>query len=310
MTCQTVLVRRLPPPFKVEQISVNDNGNSTKTVSVRYYEDMPNVAYIGVSDFQSILMPSKSVRVSKTAASKYALVTSKGETATVNTAEEVMIYDNYLAFVDLSFIDSQGYVGNSEDEEPTFIRARPTVYTPATAPVTFNLKKYSIDLRGDGKMVYVPLTTLSDIYSGLSGKHVMFNGEKIILTDFSDKPAKIDAEFFRKVYERTERPADLAAFSYNEMCFAIDYFFGRPGRLAIEKTIDEKGLDQALDDTVRKLLKSTKMNEYIFGLECLGVKLDDGGHTNISPVGNLVTVGIQNEAILFAYINNHERRWQ
>ena len=240
-------------PFKVEQISVNDNGNSTKTVSVRYYEDMPNVAYIGVSDFQSILMPSKSVRVSKTAASKYALVTSKGETATVNTAEEVMIYDNYLAFVDLSFIDSQGYVWNSEDEESTFIRARPTVYTPATAPVTFNLKKYSIDLRGDGKMVYVPLTTLSDIYSGLSGKHVMFNGEKIILTDFSDKPAKIDLEFFRKVYERTERPADLAAFSYNEMCFAIDYFFGRPGRLAIEKTIDEKGLDQALDDTVRKL---------------------------------------------------------
>ena len=294
-------------PFKVEQISVNDNGNSTKTVSVRYYEDMPNVAYIGVSDFQSILMPSKSVRVSKTAASKYALVTSKGETATVNTAEEVMIYDDYLAFVDLSFIDSQGYVWNSEDEESTFIRARPTVYTPATAPVTFNLKKYSIDLRGDGKMVYVPLTTLSDIYSGLSGKHVMFNGEKIILTDFSDKPAKIDAEFFRKVYERTERPADLAAFSYNEMCFAIDYFFGRPGRLAIEKTIDEKGLDQALDDTVRKLLKSTKMNEYIFGLECLGVKLDDGGHTNISPVGNLVTVGIQNEAILFAYINRFIR---
>ena len=49
------------------------------------------------------------------------------------------------------------------------------------------------------------------------------------------------------------------------------------------------------------------MNEYIFGLECLGVKLDDGGHTNISPVGNLVTVGIQNEAILFAYINRFIR---
>lgn len=45
------------------------------------------------------------------------------------------------------------------------------------------MKKYGIDLRGDGQMVYVPLTTLSDMYSDLDGKHVIFNGEKIILTD-------------------------------------------------------------------------------------------------------------------------------
>ena len=40
-------------PFKVAQVSVNDNGKSTKTVALRYYDDMPNVAYIAVSDFQA-----------------------------------------------------------------------------------------------------------------------------------------------------------------------------------------------------------------------------------------------------------------
>lgn len=77
-------------PFKVTQTTVNDNGASTKTVALRYYDDMPHVAYIAVADFQDMLVPSKSIKVSKTAASQYQLVTSKGETATVNTAEESM----------------------------------------------------------------------------------------------------------------------------------------------------------------------------------------------------------------------------
>ena len=72
-------------PFKVTQTVVNDNGKSTKTVALRYYDDMPHVAYIAVTDFQDMLVPSKSIRVSRTAASQYQLVTSKGEMAMVNT---------------------------------------------------------------------------------------------------------------------------------------------------------------------------------------------------------------------------------
>ena len=52
-------------PFKVTQTVVNDNGKSTKTVNLRYYEDMPHVAYIAVSDFQNMFMPSKSLQESR-----------------------------------------------------------------------------------------------------------------------------------------------------------------------------------------------------------------------------------------------------
>lgn len=160
-------------PFKVTQTTVNDNGESTKTVALRYYEDMPHVAYIAVSDFQDMLVPSKSIKVNKTAVSQYQLVTSKGETAIVNTAEERMTIDDYLSFVSLSASDD-------DDDELSYVREKPMEYTPAAASVTFDLKKYGINLRGDGQMVYVPLITLSDIYSNLDGKHVFFNGEKII----------------------------------------------------------------------------------------------------------------------------------
>ena len=276
--------------FTVTQTIVNNNGETTQKVALRYYEDMPHVAYIAISDFQDMLVPNKSVRVSKTAASQYMLETSKGETALVNTADEMMKIDDYMSFVSLTVTDAEGNA--DDDDELWYVREKPATYSPATASVTFDMKKYGIDLRGDGKMVYVPLTTLSDMYSHLDGKHVFFNGEKIILTDFEKTPITIDEAFFMKPYEATERPADLAAYSYGELCFAIDHFHGRPGRNDIDKIIEEKGLNQALNENHRALLKSTNMNEYAFGLEYLGVLLDDGSHTLISPIQNASIVGV------------------
>ena len=279
-------------PYQVTEVSVNDNGESTKTVTLRYYEDMPHVAYIAVSDFQDMLVPKKRILVSRIAASQYQLETSKGETAKVNTADESMTFDDYMSFVSLKATNGD------DNDELSYVREKPTTYTPAAASVTFDLKKYGINLRGDGQMVYVPLSTLSDMYSDLDGKHVLFNGEKIILTDFETKPITLDQAFFMKPYEATERPADLAAFSYGELCFAIDHFYGRPGRNDIDNTIQEQGLDKALSETHRKLLKSTNMNEYAFGLEYLAVRLYDGSHTTISPILISPVLGITDVKIL------------
>jgi hypothetical protein len=289
-------------PFKVIPTTVNNNGKSTQTVALRYYDDMPHVAYIAFSDFQNMLASHKSIRVSKTAVSQYTLTTSKGETATVNTADEKMTFDDYMSFVSLVTVNAQGLV-DEDDDELSYVRSKPKALTPAAASVTFDMKKYSIDLRGDGQMVYVPLTTLSDIYSCPGGNLVMFNSEKIMLADFDTKPATIDPSFFQKPYDTAERPADLAAYSYGELCFAIDHFYGRPGRKAIDKTIEEKGLDQTLTETGRKSLKSTKMDEYIFGLELLGTRLSDGGHTNISPILNSAVIGLADQKKVEAYIN-------
>ena len=288
-------------PYQVVQVAVNDNGKTTNGVTLRYYDDMPHVAYIAVADFQKMLMPSKRISVSRTAASQYQLETSKGETALVNTAEESMTFDDYISFVSMDVVNAEGFV--QEGDELSYVREKPATYTPAAALVTFDLKKYGIDLRGDGQMVYVPLSTLSDLYSDLGGNHVFFNGEKIMLTDFDEKPGTLDPAFFLKPYETAERPADLAAYSYGELCFAIDHFYGRPGRNAIDNKIQEKGLDQALSETHRKLLKSTKMDEYIFGLEYLAARLYDGSHTTISPIVNCSHIGAADSKMTDQFAN-------
>ena len=288
-------------PYQVVQVAVNDNGKTTNGVTLRYYEDMPHVAYIAVADFQKMLMPSKRISVSRTATSLYLLETSKGETALVNTAEESMTFDDYISFVSMDVVNAEGFV--QEGDELSYVREKPATYTPAAALVTFDLKKYGIDLRGDGQMVYVPLSTLSDLYSDLGGNHVFFNGEKIMLADFDEKPGTLDPAFFLKPYETAERPADLAAYSYGELCFAIDHFYGRPGRNAIDNKIQEKGLDQALSETHRKLLKSTKMDEYIFGLEYLSARLYDGSHTTISPIVNCSHIGAADSKMTDQFAN-------
>ena len=289
-------------PFKVTQVSVNDNGKSTKTVALRYYEDMPHVAYIAVADFQNMLMAGTSIRVSKTAVSQYSLTTSHGKTATVNTAEESMTFDDFLNFVALG-ITTTGESDDDDDDEPSFVLRTKETLTPATAALSLNMKKYGIDLRGDGRMVYVPLSTLSDMYSNLYSNHVMFNGEKIIVTNFEKTPAEIDAAFFKKPYLTEERPEDLAAYSYGELCFAIDHFYGRPGRNSIDKTIEADGIDKALDEKVRNLLKSTDMEEYIFGMEILAKKLADGSHTLISPILNSILGGLYDEKSLESLVD-------
>ena len=127
-------------PFKVTQVSVNDNGKSTKTVALRYYEDMPHVAYIAVADFQNMLLAGTSIRVSKTAVSQYSLTTSHGKTATVNTAEESMTFDDFVNFVALG-VTTTGESDDDDDDEPSFVLRTKETLTPATAALSLNMKK-------------------------------------------------------------------------------------------------------------------------------------------------------------------------
>ena len=91
--------------------------------------------------------------------------------------------------------------------------------------------------------------------------------------------------FFVTSILQEKRSSDLAAFSYKNLCFTMTHFFGYPGRTLLEKSMKEKGMDQALQDygkageMTRELLQSTDMFDYISGTATLGCLLNDGGHT-------------------------------
>lgn len=272
------------PTFTTKEVPVNRGGEEDGTVTLLFYDDMPTVPYIDVSDFQKLMLPGTSIEVTKTGEGEYLLKGPYAE-ATVNTTTEVFTSDDYMGFTNLMGLLQEGMDNVYYDGAP-FVRYNRQELTPASATVTFEFQKYGIDLRSDDNTVYFPLATLSDIYSDLYYHVAGYNGENVdVITDNSNANiAKFDPEGVKRVLAAESRSADMAAFSYGELCFVVDHFYGMPGRSPLEEAIRNDGLDAALDKAehgaqIKALLKSTDMKEYIFGMDCLQLLLDDGGHT-------------------------------
>ena len=254
-------------------------------VTLRFYEDMPDVAYISAADFQSVVLPGSHMTVTHTGAGEYTLVNADAK-AVVNVNAETFTSDQFEAFTNQMGLLQPGMPNVYYDGMP-FVRYKSVTYLPATVPTTLEFAPYGIDIRADGKgTVYFPFATLADMYTDLYYHHAGFNGEKVVANTSVNEVslAEIDPDYFKPLLARTERPADLADFTYRELCFAMDHFYGYPGRVKFNDQLKAKGMDKTLEEdveigkTIKKLLLSEKLTDYILGMYGLtGVYFD--GHT-------------------------------
>ena len=264
-------------------------------VTLRFYDDMPNVAYISAADFQSIVLPGSVMTVTHTGAGEYTLANADA-TATVNIKDDVFVSDGFEAFTNTMGLLQPGMANVYYDGMP-FVRYKSVAYFPAKVTTTLDFGAYGIDIRSDGKgAVYFPFATLADMYTDLYYHHAGFNGEKVVanLSVNEVSLAEIDPDYNQPLIARTTRPADLAEFNYKELCFAMDHFYGYPGRIQYNDALKTKGLDKTLEEdiecgpTIKKLLLSENLPDYMLGMTGLtGVYFD--GHTGMditSALGN------------------------
>ena len=254
-------------------------------VTLRFYEDMPDVAYISAADFQSVVLPGSHMTVTHTGAGEYTLVNADAK-AVVNVNAETFTSDQFEAFTNQMGLLQPGMPNVYYDGMP-FVRYKSVTYLPATVPTTLEFAPYGIDIRADGKgAVYFPFATLADMYTDLYYHHAGFNGEKVVANTSVNEVslAEIDPDYFKPLLARTERPDNLAEFTYKELCFAMDHFYGYPGRVKFNDQLKAKGMDKTLEEdveigkTIKKLLLSEKLTDYILGMYGLtGVYFD--GHT-------------------------------
>ena len=279
-------------PYTTIQAPVSRGGTASGTVAIRFYDDMPGVAYISVADFQKIILPGSSMRVQKSGEGLYQLDNGLG-TATVNTTAETFTSDSYMDFTNVMGQVWPGMANVYWDGAP-YVHYDSMTLTPASTTISFDFKKYGIDLRDDGQAVYFPFATLSDMYSDLYYHAAAFNGERVFVITSNEKSEieEIDPAFTETAMNHLTRTPEQAAYEYGELCFVIDHFYGMPGRAAVESSIQAKGFDATLDDVqngkdIKKLLRSTDMAEYFYGMRALQPILEDGGHTNINPLSGL-----------------------
>ena len=267
-------------------VSVVDPQNKPQgVVTLRFYDDMPSVAYVSISNFQSMIYPGTTVQVVKTAEGQYELTSPCG-TATVDTEKDTFESDHYDDFTNMMGMVQPGMANDMYDALP-IIRWKNREAVPQSAHVKLDYGKYGIDLRDDDTNVYFPFATIADLYVDGYLHEADFNGELVMVAP-NGAYSLLEGypEFLITPILKETRTADMADFAYRNLCFTLTNLFGYPGRTLLEnKGLKEKGLDQALLDygqagvMTRDLLRSTDMYDFISGTATLSYLLDDGGHT-------------------------------
>ena len=256
-------------------------------VTLRFYDALPDVPYISAADFQSIVLPGSTMTVSHTGVGEYTLANADAS-AVVNINTDVFASEDFEAFTNQMGLLQPGMANVYYDGMP-FVRYKGVTYTPSTVTTTFDMGKYGIDIHADGKgAVYFPFATLADMYTDLFYHHAGFNGEKVVVNTSVNEVslAEIDSTYNEPLLSKTVRSESMAAFNYKELCFAMDHFYGYPGRVKYNAQLKAKGLDKVLEEDVesgpeiKQLLQSTSMGEYFTGMMGLFAIYFDG-HTSM-----------------------------
>ena len=276
---------------------VDPQNASLGTVTLRFYNDMPNIAYISVSHFQEMIYPGTTIQVQKVGNGKYVL-TNPFATAEVDTEKDTFTSSNYEAFTNMMGMVQQGMPNTTYDALP-IIRWKSLEASPKQVNVTLDYGKYGIDIREDGTNVYFPFATISDLYVDGYMHMADFNGQTVMLAP--NGAYSLNAgypEFLITPLLKETRTDDMVEYSYKNLCFTLTNFFGYPGRTLLEKSMKAKGLDQSLQDygkagqMTRELLKSKDMYDFFSGTATLSCLLFDGGHTytDLTTINELDTL--------------------
>ena len=263
-------------------------------VTLRFYDALPDVPYISVSDFQSIVLPGSTMTVTHTGVGEYTLANADA-TAVVNINNDVFVSEDFEAFTNQMGLLQPGMANVYYDGMP-FVRYKGVTYTPAKVTTTLDMGKYGIDIHADGKgAVYFPFATLADMYTDLFYHHTGFNGEKVVVNTSVNEVnlSEIDPTYNEPLLSKKARSESMAAFNYKELCFAMDHFYGYPGRVKYNAQLKAKGLDKVLEEDVengpeiKQLLLSTSMGEYFTGMMGLFAIYFDG-HTSMEILSQAV----------------------
>ena len=284
------------PSYKEKQINVyRESMDENETVGVRFYENTPNVPYVGIKQFYDTFMLG-SMKIGQDGSYDRTLTSDGGQTAKLDTINGILTVKDFDGFVTLPKLISGGGSTLSYGLAPYMQFDREEVLREGK-PVSLDIGKYGIDIYANDDDVYLPLATISDIFENGRNFRVEYNGKNIYVVDgggsiYPSSAKNSDPEYMTPMKTADKRPSDLAEYTYKELCFNMDNFYGFPGSAPLNDAVKELGLDKALEEhdmTIKELLLSEDTKEYLTGLHLLfDGALDDKGHTEFADRINLV----------------------
>lgn len=249
---------------------------NVKTTECVFSGVLPEVPYIDPVDYLSAVFTNEFSQC-KNDDGTYSVKIENG-TMTLDTVKDTVYFDNFNSFfsLDANMEGSDVNIGFIESVSDSFLKG--------PGPLMLDLGKYGIDvIEYDGR-AYLPLTTVCVVFSSTYSNAEYVDGNIYFLHSMDN----LDSDgYFDKssVYETVTRSEEMAAFTYANICFAIDCFYGKPTNAKIALDIAEKGFDKTLQEssdftrTIREKLLSADVCDYMTALVGLTEYFDDGGHT-------------------------------
>ncbi len=254
------------------------NKKDTAKIECLFFDDMPDIPYISADDYLNQIYTVK-FSTEDNRNGTYTVKCDNGEML-VNTVKDTIHFDcleNILYYdsVDANETESANYVDWADDDFD---------YVGEQKSVDLDLGKYHLDLVGENGKAYFPLYTISDLFSDLYLSAIYRGGSIYFIRTQDDEAYYDDSE----IYSELTRSQSMIDYTYNELCFSIDHFYGKPPKAEIAADIEEKGFDDAISEhdantaRAKDLLKSDSRVDFCKGLMMLDNYFDDGGHTMLS----------------------------
>lgn len=276
---------------------IHEDGHIS-SFNVKIFADQPNIAYCGIKEYVD-LMGSNKLSSRKDKSGNIVFTSESGAKAKADIKNGTLSTNDWAHFLNPS-TPYEGFPKGLKDSDCDFVRISEIKYEGKSKPVTFDFNKYGLKMYSYDQDVYLSVSLVSSLFSDITTRHIVWNGEKIYIESFFTSASIREASWYSSpilvnMVKNNLRPEDVINESFAETCFIFDYLYGYPGKGLLEKAINEKGLEQAILDlgeegeALLKGLKSSKTTEYCCSLYQLFMHyLDDGGHTVPSDLSYLI----------------------
>lgn len=290
--------------FIVKEVPVFRVGPTDERATLRFYDDMPNVAYISVTDFYKLLLPQGTMDATMQDDGTWLLVSHTGAkesetmehgaggTAVVDPVAGTISSPDLPAFVNTMSLSQDG-IDNVYLDSAGFVRVSSVEYDKPADPVCIDFGKYGIVARGDDDGLWLPVHTLSAFFTNLRYDFIIFNGQKLYVnSDNILRPlTERDPEFGDAFFAQAERPDDMVSFDYAQLCLAFDNFYGKPA--CAPEVLKTQGLDAYLTSlgdsgkAIKDALMSKDYAQFLHGCDGLNSVVNVDAHTELDIAKSL-----------------------
>ena len=271
-------------------------------LTLHFFEETPNIPYMGINEYMTKIMD---IPLTAEAGENGALLLKNelGGELVCDTAAGTITTPDWVKVITPK-MPIEGGSRSLSDVTCAFTRITNVEYEGEPAPITFDFAKYGIRIHSDGEDVYLPISILSNMMTDIATNHLRYDGKALYLrrvelsVDPNDSILMNETMLARLKGE--ERPADIIAECYADLCFTFDYFFGHPGKCPLDAPLAEKGLDGAIEDlgaegiTLKADLLSPSLPTYIAAMQKLFLVYLSDGHTVATDISSISN----NEAVM------------